>query len=70
MDPNSVINVPLTPQEVVTNIVSLYFYVVAIATIIVRLLPVFRDKSAWLQIIKFIGKFIALNTHAPIDRPK
>ena len=70
MDPNSVINVPLTPEQVVTNIVSLYFYVVAIATIIIRLLPVFKDKSAWLPIIKFVAKFIALNTNAPTERPK
>lgn len=69
MDPNS-INIPLTPEQVVTSIVSLYFYVIAIATIVIRLLPILRDKSKWLPIIKFVAKWLALNRNTPTERPK
>lgn len=67
IDPNSL---SLTPEQVATNIVSLYFYVVAIATILIRIIPVLKDKNMWLPIIKWIAKYIALNTNSPDERPK
>jgi len=40
------------------------------ASIIVKLTPTLKDDNAFLPIVKFIAKFIALNTNAPDERPK
>jgi hypothetical protein len=67
MDPNSL---PMTPEQVATSIVSLYFYVIAGATILVRIIPVLKDKSIWLPVIKFVAKYLALNRNTPAARPQ
>lgn len=52
----------------VANIIA---YVIAIATIIVRFTPTLKDDNVLLGIVKFIGKYIALNkTVVDADRPK
>ena len=43
--------------------------VIGVASIIVRLTPTLKDDNILLPIIKFIGKFIALNTPTPTNRP-
>lgn len=47
-------------------------YLIAIASIVVRLTPTLKDDSALLAVIKFVGKYIALNVNAPTNasRPK
>ena len=40
------------------------------ASIIIKLTPTLKDDNAFLPIVKFIAKFIALNTNAPDERPK
>ena len=45
--------------------------VIGITSIIVRLTPTLRDDNIWLPIVKFIGKYIALNkTVTNEERPK
>lgn len=46
--------------------------VIGAASIIVRLTPTLKDDTILLKIIKFLGKYIALNVNAPTDadRPK
>jgi hypothetical protein len=67
MDPNSL---SLNPEQIGKDLVSLYFAIVAIATILVRVIPTLKDKSIWLPVIKFIAKYIALNTNSPAKRPE
>ena len=53
------------------NIASVIAYAIAIASIIVKLTPSLKDDNALLGIIKFIGKYIALNKAVTdADRPK
>lgn len=42
-------------------------YVVAIASIIVKLTPTIRDDTVLLKIVKFISKYIALNRKTKDD---
>jgi hypothetical protein len=52
----------------VTTVIS---YVIAIATIIVKLTPTLKDDTVLQKIVAFLGKYIALNkTIDPADRPK
>jgi hypothetical protein len=45
--------------------------VIGLASIIVKLTPTLKDDTALLKIIKFVGKYIALNkTVNDEDRPK
>lgn len=45
--------------------------IIGIASIIVKLTPTFKDDNILLPIVKFIGKFIALNkTVDDANRPK
>ena len=52
------------------NITSIIAYIIATASIIVKLTPILRDDNILLGIIKFLSKYIALNTPTPIERPK
>lgn len=47
-------------------------YAIAAASIIVRLTPTLKDDTVLLAIVKFLGKYIALNVDTPksADRPK
>jgi len=54
-----------------TNIATVIAYLIAIASIIVKLTPTLKDDNILLGIIKFLGKYIALNkTVSDEDRPK
>ena len=54
------------------NITAVIGGLVTVASIIVKMTPTLADDNALLGIIKFISKYIALNTPTPsaIDRPK
>ena len=53
-----------------TDILNIVTYGIAATSIIVKLTPSLRDDNFFLPIVKFLGKFIALNTNAPTVRPK
>jgi hypothetical protein len=44
--------------------------IIGCASIVVRLTPTLKDDAILLPVVKFVGKFIALNTNAPAVRPK
>jgi hypothetical protein len=45
--------------------------IIGVASVIVKLTPTLKDDNILLPIVKFIGKFIALNkTVSDADRPK
>jgi len=44
--------------------------IIGAASIIVKLTPTLRDDNILLGIIKFLSKYIALNTPTPTERPK
>lgn len=46
--------------------------IIGAASIIVKMTPTLKDDTVLLKIIKFVGKYIALNVNAPtdVDRPK
>lgn len=52
------------------DIIDIIAYAVTIASVIVKLTPTLKDDNALLPIIKFIGKFIALDKYTPPERPK
>jgi len=43
------------------NIASVIAYLIAIASIIVKLTPTLKDDNVLLAVIKFLSKYIALN---------
>jgi len=50
-------------------IIQLIAQIIAVATIIVRVTPTMKDDNILLPIVKFVGKYIALNNKVG-DRPK
>lgn len=44
-----------------TDIINLITALIAVASIIVRFTPTLRDDSILLTIVKFLGRYIALN---------
>jgi hypothetical protein len=53
------------------NLINIITGVIAVASIIVKLTPTLKDDNILLGIIKFLGKYIALNkTVDEADRPK
>ena len=44
--------------------------IIGAASIIVKMTPTLRDNNILLKVIKFLGKYIALNVNTPIERPK
>ena len=43
------------------NIIQIYLAVVGLASVIVKLTPGVKDDNILLAIIKFVGKYVALN---------
>jgi hypothetical protein len=41
--------------------------IIGVANIIVKLTPTLKDDAVLLPIVKFIGKFIALNKYGPAE---
>jgi len=54
------------------DILEIIAYVISIASIIVKVTPTLKDDSILLPVIKFVGKWLALNKFGPTDkdRPK
>jgi len=52
------------------EIIELYLSVIGIASIIVKLTPTLKDDEILTNIIKFIGKWIALQKYGPTIRPE
>lgn len=48
-------------QENLVNISTVIAYAIAIASIIVKMTPGIKDDEWLLKVIKFLGKYIALN---------
>ena len=44
-----------------TEIAQVIAAVIGAASIIVKLTPTLKDDNVWLPIVKFLGKYIALN---------
>jgi hypothetical protein len=53
-----------------SDITQIIAYAIAIATIIVKATPNLKDDNFFLPVIKFIAKYIALNTNSPTKRPE
>ena len=51
------------------NIATVIAAIIGTASVIVKLTPTLKDDNILLPIIKFLGKFIALNTQTPTERP-
>lgn len=51
------------------DIITIIAYAISIASIIVKLTPTLKDDNVLLGIIKFIGKYIALEKYGPTSRP-
>ena len=58
----SVYNWFTTNYNAIADIVA---YTIAIASIIVKMTPTLRDDNVLKEIIKFLGKFIALDKYGP-----
>jgi hypothetical protein len=53
------------------TIIEVYLAVIGLASVIVKLTPTLRDDSILLGIVKFMGKYLALNkTVLDANRPK
>lgn len=52
------------------EISAAYTALVTFGSIVVRLTPTLKDDNVFLGVVKFISKYIALNTPTPTDRPK
>ena len=51
------------------DILDIVAYVCLIATAVVKLTPTLKDDNIVLPIVKFISKYLAGNTNAPVERP-
>ena len=53
------------------NLITIYTALVTCASVIVKITPTLKDDNILLGIVKFLGKYIALNkTVDEADRPK
>jgi hypothetical protein len=55
-----------------TNIIEFYFILVGIASWIVKVFPTLKAGNKFLGILKFIGKYIAVDKYGPaeVKRPE
>lgn len=67
LDPNSITSIPLTIENLLIYMPIIFSGIVTVATLIVRLTPSVRDNNFFLPILKFLGKWIALNRDPAID---
>ena len=44
-----------------STLINLYFALIAVASIIVKMTPTLKDDTVLKDIVRFVGKFIALN---------
>ena len=52
------------------DVIEMIAAIIGAASVIVRITPTLKDDNILLPIVKFIGKFIALDKYAPTTRPK
>lgn len=52
-----------------SDLVFIWTSVVTVASIIVKWTPTLRDNTFLLSVIKWVAKYLALNTNAPTSRP-
>ena len=52
------------------QLVSLWLQVIGVASIVVKLTPTLKDDDALKWLIKFTGKYVALNRGSGEDAPK
>jgi hypothetical protein len=53
------------------TVLEIVVQVIGIASVIVKLTPTLKDDNIWLPVVKFLGKYIALNKSVSNeDRPK
>jgi hypothetical protein len=52
------------------EILQIVAYVIAVASLIVRLTPTLKDDNFFLPFLKWIAKYLALNTPTPEKRPE
>lgn len=45
------------------NVISIYLQVVGIASIIVKITPSLKDDDVLKNVVRFVGKYVALNTN-------
>ena len=50
-------------------IFDLIAYVIAIASIVVKITPTLKDDNYLKPLIKFVGKFLALDKYGPTTKP-
>ena len=48
-------------QSHLVELAAIYGMTVALVSVIVKLTPTLKDDSVWLPVVKFLGKYIALN---------
>ena len=51
------------------EVAELIAAIIGVASLIVKLTPTLKDDNWLLPIVKFIGKFIALDKYGPTNRP-
>lgn len=49
-------------------IVDVIAYLIMAASIIIKITPTLKDDNFFLPVVKFVGKFVALNKYGPQDR--
>ena len=49
-------------------VLDLVAYLVLAASLVVRATPTLKDDNVLLPVVKFLGKFIALNRYGPASR--
>lgn len=52
------------------EIIEAIAMIIGVASIIIKITPTLKDDNFFLPIIKFIGKYIALDKYTVKDRPK
>ena len=53
------------------TVLEVIVQIIGITSIIVKLTPTLKDDNIWLPVVKFLGKYIALNkTVTNEERPK
>lgn len=67
---NIITNIVAYVQAHWADIVGIYLGMIGVASIIVKLTPTLKDDDALKGIMKFLGKYIALNkSNPPADQP-
>ena len=52
------------------ELIAIYTGLVTVASIIVKWTPTLKDDDFLLKIVKWVAKYVALNTNAPTSRPQ